>query len=275
MHFPWPQRSLSFYAALFFVIAPFYAIPPFAWAYVIYSLWYWPSTSYSMLKLCLFYWGCFEVIFSAYYRLLIYRVDTKLPDAHTIELDILRNAFKRVLQAGMASLPLNTEKEPFTGQVVSERDQHVAEYESVSRLNKLAMYPIESLQFDDPRAVDYREYMRTWFHKKPWAEIHTHEMRQWLYWAIFNTTLPTRNTIPTTHAIIIEEALALVQRRAGAILKEGSNPHCKPVLLTIDPVTIHPRPLIFYALLWAINRLSRNILVYCCGFQYGKHRHFE
>lgn len=268
------MRTLSFYIVVFCLIAPFYAIPPFSWAYVTYSLWCWSFSSSSTFNLCLFCWCILEVVFSVYYHLLANRISTTIPEPHAIELDTLSSAFKRILQAGMAGLPLGSELEPLTDQVAFDEEQSAKERGSVPPSNS-PLYSIETLKFDDPRAKDHREYMRTWFHRKPWDEIHAHEVRQWLYWSIFNGAMPAEDNIPAENKALIEEALILLQQRSGAIFKEGSNPECKPLLLTIDPVIIRSRPLFFYAGLKVINKAIRAFLIHYHNFEYHKQGHLE
>lgn len=255
------MKSLSFYATLFGPVASFYLIPPFSWAYVTYSLWYWPFSSYSTFKLCLFSWCILEAVFSVYYNLQANRISTTIPESHATELNVTSNALKRALQTGMAkTLPLN-----------SEPERSPEERGSVPPLQN----PLETLQFDDPRAQDYREYMRTWFNKKSWDEIHVHEVRQWLYWILFNATMPAEANIPAENKALLDETLPLLQKRAGATFKEGSNPECKPILVTTGSVIIRSRPLFLYVCLKIVNTILEAFLVYSYHFERRKLGHFE
>jgi hypothetical protein len=87
----------------------------------------------------------------------------------------------------------------------------------------------------------------------PWSSIKLHEVRQWLYWAIFNAPLPPLDQISHSRRVILDEALDLLEKRSGCQFEEGSNPAVPPILLTLDNVNIMGRPLTFYAIIWSIN----------------------
>ncbi|KAI0940003.1 hypothetical protein AcV5_001226 [Taiwanofungus camphoratus] len=67
-----------------------------------------------------------------------------LPPSNLIE---LQAAFKRVLQAGLANLP----EEGFDEESL-DVDRPGSPDETIT-----------TLQYDDPRAVDFRNYLRTWY----------------------------------------------------------------------------------------------------------------
>lgn len=117
---------------------------------------------------------------------------------------------------------------------------------------------IIQLERDDPRAVDFRNSLRTWFRKVPWSSIKLHEVRQWLYWSIFNAALPPLEEISHSRRVILNEALDLLEKRSGCQFEEGSNPTVPPILLTIDKVNIMWRPLTYYTIIWSINFFLRT-----------------
>lgn len=239
------SRSASFYAALLLVVGPVYAIAPFAWALAMYALWTGAVWSYTLPGKAVFLWAVFEAMFSIFHFTLARRISASPPrppsDPHQ-----MRAAFSCVLKVGLAS------------QI--ERDRA-----SFPRLG--FDESLKQLDFHDPRAQDFREYMRTWFHRKPWSQIHTHEMRQWIYWSVFNACLPPDHKLSSVDRAVLEESMVMIQQRAGDSIKQGSNPGCRPLLLTLDPVTIHPRPLVFYALVCGVNRL----LIWTFQHEWGLH----
>ncbi|KAF8591595.1 hypothetical protein K439DRAFT_1380658 [Ramaria rubella] len=262
------SRPASFYTVLFFVVGPFYAAPAFAWALVLHALLVGTVWSYTPLRKAVFVWAVLEAIFSIYYHALARRV-TATPPSPPANLHMMQVAFSRVLKAGMANLPDHYDKPYHTGDTSHDEEQDARERGCVSRPGSPDETIIQ-LDFHDPRARDFREYMRTWFHKKPWSHIHTHEMRQWLYWSTFNAHLPSESELSPLHKAALDEGLAMIQKRAGASVKRGSNSRCKPLLLTLDEVTVHPRPLAFYVLVWAANYCIRTYFQHIWGLKHGK-----
>lgn len=79
-----------------------------------------------------------------------------------------------------------------------------------------------------------------------------HEVRQWLYWSIFNKELPELEKLPKTHRTVLDSTLDLLQKRLGRPIPEGSS-KTKPILLNLDKPIILWRPFTFYALIAIIN----------------------
>ncbi|KAF8517787.1 hypothetical protein JB92DRAFT_2904540 [Gautieria morchelliformis] len=266
-------RSASFYAVLLFVVGPVYAAAPLAWAFVLHALWKGTLRTYTLFGKAAFLWAVLEVIFSIFHYTLARRVSAT-PPLPPADLPLLQTAFSRVLKAGLANLPSHTVKPSRNGDTSHDEEQDAKERGSVHRLGSPSE-SITQLDFHDPRAQDFREYMRTWFHRKPWSEIRTHEMRQWIYWSTFNAHLPPDSELSPVHRAALDEGMAMIQRRAGAHIKHGSNPQCKPLLLTLDPVTIHLRPLIFYTSVWLANQWIKGSLQREWGLEFGKYGDLE
>ena len=103
--------------------------------------------------------------------------------------------------------------------------------------------------------------VNSWFRRVPWSSIRLHEIRQWIYWSIYNADLPPPDKVPSSHRIVMDDAINLLQKRLGAIVPEGhTDGKVKPLRLTIDPVYVMWRPLIFYVLIGTINRCLRSYL---------------
>jgi hypothetical protein len=103
------------------------------------------------------------------------------------------------------------------------------------------------LHATDPRAIEFRNSLRPWFNHAPWSHIRTRELRRWLYWSIFNALHPRDDAdMPEAHARALDKAVKLICKRTGTIVEEGSYPGVKPLLLTVDPVTVNSRPLLWY-----------------------------
>lgn len=86
-----------------------------------------------------------QVVFSIYHYILERRVSRPSP-LEPIDIVDLQQAFKRVLQSGLASLPEDGRDEAFIG---------------VDRPGSPA-YEIEQLAHNDERAIDFRNRLRTW-----------------------------------------------------------------------------------------------------------------
>ena len=127
----------------------------------------------------------------------------------------------------------------------------------------------------DPRAIDFRECLRTWFCKVPWSSIKLVEVQKWLYWAMYNTELPPLESLPDGQWTALEEALELLQKRLGCKLEEGSNPKIVPMRVTIDKTNIMWRPLIYYALICFVNWLLRQLYKARWDVRYGHRNGIE
>lgn len=151
------------------------------------------------------------------------------PANGTGNLTELQAAFRRVLQSGLADLPEYGYDEEDVGRPGSPEEDIIA------------------LERNDPRAADFRNYLRTWFGKVPWSYIRRHEMFAWIHWSIFNAPFTSFDVLPPARQKVLLEVLQLIEKRAGASIPEGSNPKAKPLLLTLDPVSVTLRPFIWYA----------------------------
>lgn len=88
-----------------------------------------------------------QVFFSVYHYNLAQFVSGPSPIQPSNIVD-LQSAFRRVLQSGLAGLP---EDGPYDTETLLGFDHPGSPAEFIA-----------SLAFDDPRAVDFRSYMRTW-----------------------------------------------------------------------------------------------------------------
>ncbi|TBU32806.1 hypothetical protein BD311DRAFT_686062 [Dichomitus squalens] len=241
--YPPPRRDLTFYLVLLLAVAPIWSVVPISWAFVIYALHYDLIWTFSWRGWALLTVALSEVFFSVYHYNLATFISGPSPNGPG-NLHELRKAFHRVLQAGLASLP----------------EDGYDEDEETLKVDRPGS-PEETLtvlEFDDPRAVDFRNYLRTWFRRVPWTSIRRHEMFAWLYWSIFNAPFPGYDKVSQTNQKVLDEVIELLEQRAGVKIPEGSNPAAMPLLLTIDPVTVSWRPLMWYAAVTLSNALLRR-----------------
>ena len=65
---------------------------------------------------------------------------------------------------------------------------------------------------------------------------------EWLYWAMFSSTVEDGKEF----TLEVEEFLAQMEQRDGTKLTPGHNPKIKSIRVTLDPVRMAHRPLIWY-----------------------------
>ncbi|KZS98053.1 hypothetical protein SISNIDRAFT_436884 [Sistotremastrum niveocremeum HHB9708] len=253
---PTPSRDWSYYLVLCFAIAPIWLIAPLSWLYVLSSL---ATTHISLLyNSTLFLLASLEVAFSIYHLYLHRVVDGPSPVIMS-DFMTLQAAFHRILQTGLAHLsesddPLHPE----------HGHRPTSPAETLVQLDK-----------DDPRAVDFRDRLRTWFGHVPFSHIHAHELKQWLHWSSFNSLMPTAGSLSLTNETAIQEAFTMLQMRCGVKIPEGSNPAVKPLLLTLDSVNVRGRPLVWYVLVKALNMGLRSWFDFRYGVSYFTHGDLE
>jgi len=96
-----------------------------------------------------------------------------------------------------------------------------------------------------------------------------------LYWSIFNAVLPPLESLSPAHRTVLDDALNMIEMRTGASIPRGSNPAIKPILLTLDPVNVCFRPLVWYLFVAAANFSIRKWCQYKWGAQFIRYRNME
>jgi len=189
-----------------------------------------------------------QSLFSIYYRYLAWGVSERVSNT-TCTSEETRAAIVRLLRAGIAT---------------------PSEDNLDNRVSGSPAEPVPQLEYDDPRAIDFRHYMRTWVGRVPWSSIRILEMQKWIYWALFNAELTSTDIIPQYQRDALDEAMDLLQRRCGCKLKEGSNPEHVVFRLTIESTNVHWRPLTFYAVICSINWGLRQLYQSIWNIQHGR-----
>ncbi|KAL1946843.1 hypothetical protein VTO73DRAFT_14947 [Trametes versicolor] len=227
LHTP-ARRDLTFYLVLVFAVLPIWSIVPLSWAFVIYALHSGLIWTFAWRGCGLFALALSEVFFSVYHYNLTAFISGPSPTGAGNLLE-LQAVFKRVLRAGLASLPEDFDEETL------DVDRPGSPEETLT-----------VLEYNDPRAVDFRNYLRTWFGKAPWSSIRRHEVYTWLYWSMFNSAFPGMDKVSEPHRKVLLEVTHMVEDRAGVKIPHGSNPAVPPMRLTLDPVNVSWRPLLWY-----------------------------
>ncbi|KAI0307150.1 hypothetical protein B0F90DRAFT_1622813 [Multifurca ochricompacta] len=245
-------RQLSFYLVFILCVFPVWSIPIFSWLFVLYELKGGGLWNLSWHGKALFTYALAEVLFSIYHYNLRTFVDgpCPIPPGNLEELIL---AFKRITQTGLADLP---------------EDGNDEETLDVSRPGSPAV-TIERLSPTDPRAVDFQNQFRNWFGGVPWSQIRRKEMCTWLYWSLFYAHMPDFDKIPPARLKVLLDCLDMVEKRTGTTIPDGSNPRAHPRLLTLDPVGIWWRPLIYYLLVALSDFLIKQLLIRVGGMTLG------
>ncbi|KAK7061796.1 hypothetical protein R3P38DRAFT_2831563 [Favolaschia claudopus] len=249
------RRDLSFFIVALFVVAPLRLVAPLSWAFVLYTLYTgsissfgWRGKLFYVLALC-------EVLFSLYHQHLVSLVSVpwKHGSGNIAQLQI---AFTRVLKSGLAVLPDD-------GDLLDEsRPASPAE-------------PIIQLEASDPRGIEFRSVLRTWFGRAPWSSIRQREVKQWLYWSIFNKDLPEDHEMLPSHKSVLDETLESLEKRLGTKIPEGSNPAASPIRMTLDKVCVYARPFFYYVLIFVVNWYLRSWYSKHWNLRHGSHKGLE
>ena len=81
-----------------------------------------------------------------------------------------------------------------------------------------------------------------WFNFVPMSLLNRENFVEWLYWAIFSSTVEDGEEFMSE----VEEYLAEVELHDWITLTPGHAPETKPIRVTLDPVRMLHRPLIWY-----------------------------
>jgi hypothetical protein len=207
--------------------------------------------------------GHIQVLFSLYHYYLIHSI-SKPGDSHDpAELPEMQVAFHRVLQSGLLQDVIPADEIKAVPTVKKKWTYHQAD-------------AFEQLKPDDPRAIDFRNALRPWFRNVPWSTIGQQDLRRWLYWAVFNAVLPdNQDDLSHAHKTAMEDVMELIRRRTGTDVQPGSNPICQPLMLTLDPVNVWSRPLLWYMFVAVVNGIAWKHIQSKWDVRHGKFQGLE
>ncbi|KAF5333481.1 hypothetical protein D9611_002449 [Ephemerocybe angulata] len=255
---PVRERDSSFYVALFAAVLPLWSIVPASWLFVVYTLYTGRIWHFGVSGAVIFSLALCEVFFSVYHYQLASHVAGPSPftPADTVE---IQAAFTRLLKAGMANLPEDggDEESLFTGRPGSPEED------------------IIQLDRDDPRAVDFRNCLRTWFCKVRWSDITLHDLQRWVYWSMYNAEMPPYEDLTDSHRRVLDSAIDLLHKRLGCQTENRKDSPLRSMRLTIDPVQIWSRPFLFYALVKTINWYLKRHYRNSYNVRHGRHDGLE
>lgn len=240
---PHRPTAVNYWLALFVGIIPVWSITPLSWAYAAAAItsgtWRtfgWGKSAWLALALA-------EVAFSLYHAYLVQYISAH-PNAHSTErIPQVSAEFLRCMKVGLGLIESGDE-------------------------------PVErpKLLRNDPRAIEFRNALRPWFGHAAWSQIRTRELRHWLHWQLFNAVHPGDESLLTPHHHkALDDAIELLRDFSGCEFEEGSNPEIKPIMLTVDPLTISSRPLAWYALVAGGFHFAKSVLIARYGMQFASY----
>lgn len=135
------------------------------------------------------------------------------------------------------------------------------------------------LEKDDPRAIDFREASRHWFHGASISSLCRDDVKQWISWSLYGlpledvvkerrasvsqgidiSTLPQDENLGRDKLETVETTANLWEARAATKLPEGKSGN-KVIRLTLDRVRVLSRPLALYGLIWVAQQVYRFAL---------------
>lgn len=95
---------------------------------------------------------------------------------------------------------------------------------------------------------DFNKFTALWFQTGSVTDVKRDNYIDWLLWALFSTD--RQGCIAGMDSIIDEELngyMDQIEAISGRKIEPGRNPLIKPLRLTLDPVVMLPRPLVWYA----------------------------
>ncbi|KAG6873773.1 hypothetical protein C0995_011592 [Termitomyces sp. Mi166 len=172
------------------------------------------------------------------------------------DLGEIQAAFKRLLKSGLVDLPADGGDEESQRPGSPEED-------------------IVQLELNDPRAIDFRNALRPWFGNATWSSIKLHQVRQWVFWSIYNADMPPYESLTASQQDVMAGALDLLQKRCGCIFEEGSNPSVKTMRMTLDRANVILRPFTFYLSIFLTNLSLRKWFQYAWSVRFDHYNGLE
>lgn len=137
------------------------------------------------------------------------------------------------------------------------------------------------LKADDPRAIDFREAARHWFHGIPFSSLTRQHVQHWMASSLYGapleelvqerrnsisegrdiTTMPRVDDIGRDKLETVERSVDLWESRSGTSLPRTEERKPEAVIrLTLDPVRVLSRPLALYCLIYVVQQVYRRKL---------------
>ncbi|WFD21601.1 hypothetical protein MEQU1_000256 [Malassezia equina] len=195
----------------------------------------------------LFVWALLETVFSTYYWVLVCRIQARQASSHVTR-QLAMRAISSSLMEGL--------DEQARAQIV-----HTNEKEEMPSM-------ATPLPYNDPRAVKFRHEMAGWFLGVAPEQISRRDVQEWLAWSIFGRVYAEmlHDTSDQDKVRMVEHTVELFAARRGLPFPEEVQlspleaKRKRVMLLTLDPVHVHTRPLLLYAGTYLLNRAALGVL---------------
>lgn len=92
---------------------------------------------------------------------------------------------------------------------------------------------------------DPENFIAGWFRSSSSDGIRRDDYIDWLLWALFSTDQRGLLDDPTIEEEL-NEYLTMIETKIGRKIEQGRNVSIKPMRLTLDPVVMLPRPMVWY-----------------------------
>lgn len=113
------------------------------------------------------------------------------------------------------------------------------------------------------------------FRRATWSSIRKQDLYAYLYWAFYNSPLPTTHPLPDRHRDALDDAIRQIENRAGMTIPDGPSSGVSPILLTVDKLNVSSRPFVWYAMVFATNWVLRRWLEREHSVQFGCYEGLE
>ncbi|WFD18285.1 hypothetical protein MCAP1_000484 [Malassezia caprae] len=191
----------------------------------------------------LFVWTLCETVFSTSYRLLARRIQARQA-GYNITRQMLVRSITSVLSDGL------DEQE-------CKRLLRRGSKEEIPSLT-------QALPYSDPRAVQFRDEMAGWFLGVAPDQITRQDVQEWLAWSLFGRKYAELHD-DDEKLRIMDHTIDLFAARRGLPFKDvqlapQEAKRKRVMLLTIDPVHVHTRPLLLYATTFLLTHGTLAVL---------------
>ncbi|WFC97971.1 hypothetical protein MYAM1_000691 [Malassezia yamatoensis] len=211
----------------------------------------------------LFAYTTTEAVFSVFYQYLNSRVQAKVTLGSATR-SYVTETVANALFDGLS----DSESEEFVAHPF-EHDWNTSQLPSTTK----------TLDYDDPRAVAFRESMMGWFIGLTPDQVTELDIREWLSWALFGKYYEQvldddrheepkqAHDLAKRELAFLEEVVKLFAARSGiqhfpkeVQLTDAQQRAKRTMLLSLDPVRVSARPLSFYVIVRILNEFMRRML---------------
>lgn len=210
-----------------------------------------------------------EVIFSIYHHGRVKSIQAPVR-RNRPSTDRIVTVFENVLRDGLGRNPKEQDE---------ALNELIERYPDGTQMPKVK----KPLEKDDPRARKFRNTFGLWFFGLKEEHITRADMREWISWALCGRHANEIQDAESQSeagrlAHLVETGLSLVEARRGerfpecSVLSSTEQKDHRMMLISLDPVRVESRPLVYYLLIKAMNvvllqylKIAYGVEVLKCG----------